>query len=1417
MSVGQIREFSVKSGNWSSYIERLESYFLANKIADDVKLPTLIAVMGEEAYELLATLASPTKPASLTYATAVRYLQNHLQPKPSILAERYRFRQRRQMTGESIAEYVAELKKMSRYCEFNSNLEENLKDQFVCGIRSELTRQRLFAEDDITYKKAVSLALSLEAAEKDASAVERFGDENNKDLAAGLHKMNINGCYTCGDSRHSANNCFYKDYKCSYCQEKGHLRRMCQKMRRPYEDYDARRGETAGTASEFYRPSRGGRVNRGGRASRGGVGRGFAGRGRRGAWNDRERAQLHLLDDDGAVAAQAQNVGGDVGYDSPSGDEEEPMYQMSLSKYRPVCVSLKVQNCLLNMEVDTGSALSCVSKAVYEEMFRDLELKSCRLTLKFYDGSIVRPLGYVCPEVSYNGNKKNLDLYVVDKGTTCLLGRQWLSELKIPVIIPSTTQDSYEVNNCIQNKDKTLNDIISRHRSLFDGTLGRYTGGEAELCVREGTVPIYCRARPLPYALRARVDSEIDAMLRAGVIEPVDQSDWATPLVIVNKADGGLRLCADYKVTLNRVLKVDRYPVPKVDDLFSGLSGNQYFSKLDLSQAYNQVVLSEKSKEYTVINTHRGLFKYNRLVYGLASSPAIFQKLMENTLKHHPDVVVFFDDILIKSRDLESHLKAINDVFITLERNGLKIKKSKCEFLANEVRYLGFIIDRHGVRVDPDKIKPIVTMPHPTTVTELKSFLGMVNFYGRFINNLSSHLNPLYILLRKGKHWYWGAEQNSAFEQVKRLLSEACALAHFDMALETVVTVDASAGGLGAVLAQRGPAGGEHVVAYASRTLTQAEKHYSQIHKEALAIVFAVDKFHQYVYGRSFTLRTDHKPLVSIFGPNIGIPSAAASRLQRWAVKLSAYDFKIEYVRTDMNTADVLSRLIRSHKNEFKNEEEHMPEQTYLHFSSDALLLDSITIKKETRSDPILGRVLSYIKDGWPTDVEIRELTPYLNRKQELYCELGCIMWGHRVVIPPACREKVLTELHDSHMGIVKTKSLARSYVWWPGVDEAVERVCRACAVCAALADAPPSHEPRSWPWPSRPWSRLHLDFLSHAGMTYLIIIDACSKWIEAIKMTRTTAQAVITVLREIWARFGLPKQVVSDNGPPFSSSEFSEFLAGNGIEQIFSAPYHPASNGAAENAVKICKRAIKKALKQGVEVHTALCRFLLAYRNTEHATTGDSPANILQGRSLRMRLDCLKPEREARVAARQASSESAAGGACRQFAEGDEVWYRDYRGTDRWLAGRIQASLGSTDYTVRATLGTEVHRHVDQLRRRVTQDLGGGERKSSSLVGANNRQSRRSSLLFPVAGGEATEDNNNSPVSSPESARYASPTVQSPAHSSSQGPLGTFPPLTSVPSPVVPTNNEPFRIPERRYPLRNRKRPIRFGFDEID
>ncbi|XP_050562619.1 uncharacterized protein K02A2.6-like [Spodoptera frugiperda] len=426
-----------------------------------------------------------------------------------------------------------------------------------------------------------------------------------------------------------------------------------------------------------------------------------------------------------------------------------------------------------------------------------------------------------------------------------------------------------------------------------------------------------------------------------------------------------------------------------------------------------------------------------------------------------------------------------------------------------------------------------------------------------------------------------------------------------------------------------------------------------------------------------------------------------ASRMQRWAIILSAYSFNIEYVRTDQNGADGFSRLPLALKSQITSLAQ--PVQTHLHFVQQSLLLDYNEIKHKTLRDAELSKILSYVRDGWPDECDLRNLKPYFNRRNELYEELGCIMWGHRLVVPEACRNKVILMLHEPHMGIVKSKALARSYVWWPGVDEAVEHMCRACEVCATQADAPSRQTPRMWPWPNRPWSRIHIDYMGPiGGRTYLVVVDATSKWLEVFNVSSTTAVNLIDRLSELFSRWGLPRQIVSDNGTQFASKEFQEFTQFNGIEHVFTAPYHPASNGLAENAVRLLKRVIKKAIFEKQNIDKAVWTFLMHYRNVEHSTTGESPAMILLGRRIRTRLDIIKPDRENKVHRAQKRQAESVRGASRCIGgEGDEVWYRQYLKGEKWVPGRLVESLGPSNYRVQGQSGEIVHKHIDQLRRR--------------------------------------------------------------------------------------------------------------------
>ena len=464
-------------------------------------------------------------------------------------------------------------------------------------------------------------------------------------------------------------------------------------------------------------------------------------------------------------------------------------------------------------------------------------------------------------------------------------------------------------------------------------------------------------------------------------------------------------------------------------------------------------------------------------------------------------------------------------------------------------------------------------------------------------------------------------------------------LVHFDPAKELVLATDASDYGVGAVLSYKMEGGTERPIGYMSRSLNGAERNYSTLEKEALAIIFGVKKFHQFLYGHSFTIKTDHKPLEGLLNEKKGIPALAAPRIQRWALTLSAYEYKILYKAGQTNgNADGLSRLPLPEM----PESVPVPGETILLMEHlEGTPVHSDHIKEWTKRDPVLSQVLRFILEGWPTKNNSEELNPYFTKRSELSVEDGCVLWGARVVVPPQGRSKILTELHEAHPGESRMKALARSYVWWPGMDQEIVKKVKGCDKCQANQSAPADAPLHPWEWPGLPWSRIHIDYVGpYKGEMFLVVVDAYSKWLEVHRMKSITSTATIERLREMFATHGLPATLVSDNGSNFTSSEFQGFMKKNGIKHIKVAPYHPASNGLAERAVRIFKEGYEK-MEDG-SVQTKLSRFLLSYRTTPHSTTGVPPAELLMKRRLHTHLNQLVPSIADRVRNKQSQQKAA-------------------------------------------------------------------------------------------------------------------------------------------------------------------------------
>ena len=321
-----------------------------------------------------------------------------------------------------------------------------------------------------------------------------------------------------------------------------------------------------------------------------------------------------------------------------------------------------------------------------------------------------------------------------------------------------------------------------------------------------------------------------------------------------------------------------------------------------------QLTLDDQAKELLKINTHKGLFAYSRLPFGVSLAPGIFQRTMKSLLSGIPNALVYVDDILVTGPTQEQHVNNLHEVLGRFRQAGLCLKKQKCQFLVKSVNYLGYTIDQQGIQPTEGKVEAVKAAPNPKNLTELKAYLGLLTYYGKFLPNLANVLAPLYQLLRKDVKWNWGDLEQQPFNKSKEMVTLTALLVHYDPSKPLVLSCDASQYGLGAVLSQVCN-GEETPVAYASRTLTKAERNYSQLEKEGLALLFGVKKFHVYLFGRNFTLCTDHKPLQSLLNVSKLIPCMASAHIQRWALTLASYEHTIKYKSGPANSnADALRK-----------------------------------------------------------------------------------------------------------------------------------------------------------------------------------------------------------------------------------------------------------------------------------------------------------------------------------------------------------------------------------------------------------------------------------------------------------------------------------------------------------------------------
>ena len=800
--------------------------------------------------------------------------------------------------------------------------------------------------------------------------------------------------------------------------------------------------------------------------------------------------------------------------------------------------------------------------------------------------------------------------------------------------------------------------FLTGHHHVF--ALEEYERGETNLVTMEidtgDAHPRRCAPRRVPFALREEMARQIDHMQAADVIQP-SASPWASPVVMVRKKDGTHRFCIDYR-ELSAVTKADTYPLPRIDDLLDQLGQCHYFSTLDLASGYWQIRMSPTSREKTAFVTPQGLYEFCVMPFGLTNAPAVFQRLMQHLVTGlnpaaGPDfAVVYIDDILVFSPTLELHLCHLKTVIKRVGEAGLKLKPSKCHFIRNEVEYLGHLITPEGLKPNSKLVEAVQGFPRPLDVSGVRRFLGLASYYRRFIQNFARVAEPLRELTRKNATFHWTQACEDAMKELQARLTTAPVLAYPSFGKPYTLETDASISGLGAVLSQMQPDEKLHPVAYASRSLSAAERNYSVTELETLAVVWALTRFHSYLYGQSVTVVTDHAAVRAVLEtPN---PSCKHARWWNKVYGTGLKEVKIVYRAGRLNSnADALSRSPLSEPGAQSNDPRILNIESESAATSqqaeDPAEIPALLVKPpaternydfaiEQRRDPELVELITYLERGeLPADDQ--KARRIILQKPLFAIENGILIFldskqdhRRRVVVPSHLRQQLLSEHHSSSMGghfaAKKTYGALMRHWWWDGMYSDTQKYTTNCPQCAIVTGGGRHHRPPLRPIPvSRPFKIVGVDVMelpkTDNGNRYVLVFqDFLTKWPLVFPMPDQKSQRIVELLvNEVIPLFGVPEALLSDRGTNLLSHLMCDICALLGITKLNTTAYHPQCDGMVERFNRTLKSMLRKhAANFGSQWDRYLPGVLWAYRNVPHDSTKEKPSFLLLG------IDCRTP-----------------------------------------------------------------------------------------------------------------------------------------------------------------------------------------------
>ena len=1221
---------------WREWIEDFEdetSYFEITEIRDRVNA---LKIYGGKEIKKLARNLPETAPVvgDDDYKKLKRKLNNHFLPKKNKHHARYTFNKQKQIAGESVVTYAARLREKSKDCEFGEQTDDRILEHLIQTIKdSELVKRSIqkkwnldqFLEEasqreDINQqvkdmKEDFKISKVGHESEDSPPKSGKWGRRRNSKKKPPRppgkrdhkkeEKKKGKSCDYCGKTgaHPPGRNCPAYGQQCLKCGKYNHYASCCRTGAQPQEGSKETKRERIKKTTEAEETS-----------------------------SDSDDDYIYLQE----TAQHLHRV-----KKIRSGPNQDT-------------VLIRIGDIDAFVEPDSGASANVMDeyqfKALKHRSQEIKELEPSRDTLKTLQSDLTVKGEFTA--TLRNKNRGTQSKFLVIQGkmdSPPLLSKSTLLELGMLKIDPEgTLKETNELRiKTVKTPDDSIETVLCEYSDVFQG-IGCFreknTGKKIEVKLEMETdaKPVAQKPRPVPYHLQKPLKDWLDQGVKEEIFEKVPDGEaitWCSPLVVQPKPkftemkseeleSHMIRASIDMRIP-NQSMKRSRcVQSPRVEDFIYRLHDCKIFTKLDLRQGYHQLALDPSTRQVATFSTPWGNYRPQRLVFGAKSSQDVFDEAMFRIFGDIHHCLNQRDDILLGGRDQTEHREVLETVLKRARDHGITFNREKCQFGVEQIEFFGHVFTKDGLKPSPDKVRAVKECGVPENKEAVRSFLGMAGYLDNFIQNYAAIAAPLYQLTRKETKFHWGKEEEEAFRKIQDTISSEKTMAFFDPSKPIILRTEASFNeGLSAALLQKTDRGIQPVH-FISRTMTETEKRYSQTEKDALAIKWAKERLRIYLLGAPrFRIVTAHKPLVPLFNK---VKAKVPPRIEKWIMEMQDVDYELVY-EPGKDEADPLDFLSRHPLPETG----HDKTEKIIRWNVNAEHAVVVTrIREETQKDEVMQRLAKRIAKGdWEKHRRDKDLEPYLHVKQELSVAEGLIFRERRIVLPPALQRKVVKLGHSlGHLGKTKTKQMLREKYWFPLMNSMIDTAIDQCYECQVATKRDREEPIKVTSIPNHPWDTVSID---HGGPYpdghyNLVLIDKRTRYPVVESVSSTDFQTNKERLKHIFATYGTPRRIESDNGPPFNSKEFTEFAKQEGFQHHRVTALHPRANGEVERFMQTLNKTEQIANLQGknrLERRNAVQDMLIAYRSTPHPATGVAPYEALKGTPVRMKLDYIEPK----------------------------------------------------------------------------------------------------------------------------------------------------------------------------------------------